>query len=200
MAKPGTSIAAINLSLSVDASDFRDMTEKLREIGKNFGPIFYAVKPEFGAYMVYSGVLEFGRRDARMMRFRIYGGGTVASSHGVPHIRPAVKTNAAHIIQTLTVFSSDIYQRLLAKGVNRYSIKAKKQMYIKELENVWTQLLMDRPRRYAVARAPYLYGFHRRSIQGRGTPITASEIAAMQAEAKAFIKRSSVKKKAKKSP
>lgn len=187
-----TSFAALNRGFHVDAMQLEEFKMSMSDLARRFGPAFKTVHPTFGAYMRYSAVLEFGWRDRRSAKFRLQGGALVASTSGIPHIHPAIRNNIGFITKYL---------------LDRVAIPALKDHFdtkgkswpktVKNLEKAWTSILNDKPRRDAVARAPYQYGFHRRSIQGSAYEIPAAKIAAMRAEAAAGYEREFNKRRAK---
>jgi len=173
-----TSFASLNAGFAVDLRDLTEFQKSVDQMRLDFGPTFNKVKPTFGAYMRYSAVLEFGWRDKRMARFHVRGGSVVSSDSGIPHIYPAIRNNAKAITEVL-------YDRVRKYVDVKLKRKGSESAHLKELEKAWGAALNDKPRRYAVERAPYQYGFHRRSIQGNAYELDSAKIREMRDRAKA---------------
>lgn len=179
----------------IDLTSFNHFIQNLDALRQLYGPAFMKVRPQFGAYMEYSAVLEYGRKDRRMMEFHIPGGFLVSST-GAPHIRPAVYSNIPAITKHLRdVGQQACRETLYAQAAGKPPLSLAKM--IARVEKAWGQVLNDKPRRDAVKNAPYEFGFHRRSIQGDAYPPNPSKIEALRAQARHSREKKRWKDKAK---
>jgi len=108
------------------------------------------VKPEFGAYMLYSLYLEKGLVTKRFP--------------ARPHIVPAVEKSAASINQQMVTYLQGYLVRSISKG------KVSAAVETAALSTAWLQVLNGPVRILAVNLAKsqqvYEFGFHIRSIAG----------------------------------
>lgn len=187
---------------TVDVRDVIALRDRLLKNNPAFRKAWESAIPEFGAHMIYSAVLEFGHtfnypakaapsvRAARALARR---GGRPVASHilvkrlpnktivevkGRPHIIPAVEKNKRWIVDQLKTEVLGTWGKVVNAKTGRTSVPSKKAV-----ERIWLQILNDKPRRDAVAKAPYLFGFHRRSIAGRAKVLTNAEIESMRKQA-----------------
>lgn len=144
----------------VDSKELRALQRKLNAIAQHFAPQLKAVKPEFGAYMMYSLFLEEGTKK---MAAR-------------PHVKLSIERNGEFIIGQLV--------REITKLMAATQTTGAKPNIIREIENMWIRILNDRPRIMAVnetrIQGIFEFGFHRRSIRGWAHERTKGEIMAEQ--------------------
>ena len=150
--------------LSAWAATFAKDMAKFTKFWKN-------VKPEFGAYMSYSRFLEEGTKNMPIGHRR---SATKKRSIGKPigpHIVPAVKRNLGAITKQLGSGFVEEARKVIGGTV---------ALTNQQVGQIWERALNDKPRRDAVANAPFEFGFHKRSIRGYATPLTPAQVAAMQ--------------------
>lgn len=144
----------------VDSKELQALLRKLALIAQHFKPQFESVKPEFGAYMLYSLFLEEGTKK---MAAR-------------PHIKMSIEKNGEFIIGNLV--------REMTKLMASVRTGQTKPNIIREIENMWIRTLNDRPRILAVNETKtqriFEFGFHRRSIRGFAKERTRGEIISEQ--------------------
>ena len=167
-------MALVNKGVNVDAREVKMLAIKLREMGLDAGIKLQTVKPEVGAYMVYSGVIEFGRKD-----------GTIKAR---PHIRPAVEATMPTVLA--------LVKNQLTVALDKF-VKLEKKLTVVEIANIWMRSLsvtVVTAQQNATNVGAVLYGFHRRSISAWPNPRSEGDIQAQQAAAAPAIK--SAQKKA----
>ena len=194
-----TAPAASGMTVNVDVRQVLELKQALMASTPQFARAWAACKPEFGAYMVYSNVLEGGHtylyeavrpphiREANAAYKRLIMGVTLKNVARItrerflttvvmpprPHILPAIKDNAGHI-----------YRELLA-GVTGYwgqVVRGRKQVSVplSQIEALWLRILNDKPKKQAQRNAPVGEGAHRDSISAYARIRSASDIRSEQ--------------------
>lgn len=169
---------------SVNLFDFTGMTQlgqRLQTAHAAFGSAIEAIKPQFGAYMRYSAILENGSKYMPIGHIKTdpVTGKPMAGKKPIgPHIRPAIENNAGLLLKGVTDFLVVMTDQHL-NGVRFFNSAAVKMALSKK----WDQLLNSKPRQDAAAKAPFEFGFHRRSIRGYSNAPTSSQILGWQSAA-----------------
>ena len=147
----------------VDVSELDVFTKSLARVHKLLGPAFLNVRPEFGAYMAYSGYLEHG----------------TSKMNARPHIEPAVFKNSIVILRHIGTEATQLYMMILNAN-NAISAGKMEKLYAKS----WLQVLNGPVARDAKmwARGMEVFdtGSHIRSIHGYAYERTPDEVKALQ--------------------
>jgi len=143
-------------AVRVNAPEMTRLILRFAALRSFFTDVLPAVRPEFGAYMRYSPILEARHPKAK------------------GHIVGAITYNQNYIRTELQRRVIPIAIRYAHTGsFNRAQAK-------QEVEHQWEIVLNRNPRFHAMRNAPVMYGFHRSTIRGYGKPRLVSEIRAQQ--------------------
>jgi len=192
----------------IDVTQVEQLTALLKQVPARMRSSFGLIKPEMGAYMIYSAVLEFGhtfrheatldtdtrkkaaddRRRRRgitlkgvaiVQRFDTY---TTTTMPARPHIVPAIKNNIPFIIESLR----DNLEVELGGTIKH---KRATSFTKENARRVWLRTLMNKPLREAQQNSPIEFGMHRRSIRVFDQQRSNAVISVEQAKAKARASR-----------
>ena len=153
---------ASNLAQFATVTDALKKLELLRAAIPKAYDLAYA---EFGAYMLYSRYLEEGTKNKD---------GSVRMQ-ARPHMLPAIVNNADLILSQAADGIMTVVDRVWEGKQGSIGATAAFEIS-KQISNAWVRVLNDKPRRDAVDRAPYEFGFHKRSIRGYSSPRKESDI------------------------
>ena len=142
-------------AVRVRAPELPLLMTRMIALGKFFTEVVASVRPEFGAYMRYSPILEARHPKAK------------------GHIANAITYNRDYITSQMQSRIVPIAVRYARTGSSRAGAK-------KAVEDQWEIVLNSKPRFDAMSNAPVMYGFHRSTIRGYGKERLVSEIRAQQ--------------------
>ena len=155
----------------IDISQVKSLADTFKSNSVMFATAFLQVRPEFGAYMMYSAILELG--------------GVQKTYPARPHIIPSVIAKRDVILKEILTFQMNALKQSTGQRnsqgqfVAAYAGGAATK---DALEKAWMRALNGAVRPHAVNMAKQLeawqYGFHARSIHGYVTERPVSEIKA----------------------
>ena len=177
---------AVNL---VDFSEIEDLQKDLLTASNTYATELKKVKPQFGAYMLYSIFLEEGTKKMPIghvrvsIRKRLKRSTKIAFGKPIgPHILPAITNNATFLVRGVGGEVIRLFAQQIKTGRKPQNISGR-------VAQAWVRFLNDRPRQQAVKNAPFEFGFHMRSIRGWVEAPSSSDVKTMQAKAKSREKK-----------